>query len=252
MRRPLIALALLLRTLCATAAAAAPTLTLPQTAVVPGSPVAVTVSGTPGEFFAVLGSSVNAGFSFAGVPLSVGADLVILATGTLDASGTHTVTVVPPFNGTTLDRYYLQAVTSPSAAYVPLQVSAGRVVVNADLAAGVGGTPGAPGVPGPAGPQGPPGPQGPTGPAGPTTVRVRTASAVAQARIGGYVAATCAPGERATGGGGFNLGLAEMTLTQSGPTELLDGETPTGWFVTYENRGAQDRTITAFAICAAP
>jgi hypothetical protein len=63
----------------------------------------------------------------------------------------------------------------------------------------------------------------------------------------------CAAGERATGGGGFSNGLPGLILTQSGPfPQLTDNETPTGWFVTYDNNTAQSRTITAFAICAAP
>ena len=44
-----------------------------------------------------------------------------------------------------------------------------------------------------------------------------------------------------------------MILTQSGPfPQLTDDETPTGWFVTYDNTTAQNRTVTAFAICVAP
>lgn len=275
--------------LLVTAASAQPQISLPTTVVSPGESVTVAVTGAPGEFFAVLGSTVNGGFSYAGVALGVGTDVVILAQGVLGGSGQVSVDVVPPFNGTLLDRYYLQAVTSTASNFVPPQPSQGRVVRNGDLVLDVPGTvgpEGPPGPPGPAGatgavgPEGAPGPQGPTGPAGPqgttgsagpaglagpagptgpqgpagaTNVRVRTATAVVNPNLSGGLAVACLPGERATGGGVFNWGLGELHITQTGPyPELTEGETPTGWFATVKNMDNVLREITGFAICAAP
>ncbi len=119
------------------AAAAQPSLAVATVAVPPGSAVAVTVGGVPGRHFAVIGSATNAGFAHAGVPLAVGSDVAILAVGVLDGTGVAQVSVTPPFVGTTLDRYYLQAVTSPSAAFAPLEASTGRVVRNRDSATGI-------------------------------------------------------------------------------------------------------------------
>lgn len=119
------------------AAAAQPVLTVAAVAVPPGSPVAVTVTGVPGRHFAVIGSAVNAGLSHGGVALAVGTDVAILASGILNGTGSAVVPVTPPFVGTTLDRYYLQAVTSPSPAFEPLEASAGRVLRNRDSATGI-------------------------------------------------------------------------------------------------------------------
>jgi hypothetical protein len=119
------------------AAAAQPTLALATVAVPPGTAVAVTVTGVPGRHFAVIGSATNAGFTYGGVSLAVGADLAVLAQGVLDGTGSAVVPVTPPFVGTSLDRYYLQAVTSASAAFVPLEASSGRVVRNRDSATGI-------------------------------------------------------------------------------------------------------------------
>ena len=146
-----------------TAVAQPPQLSLSTTIAGPGSAVTATVSGTPGQRYALIASSTNAGFAFGGVQLAVGADVVVLAVGTLDGSGSIQLPVVAPFLGTTLDRYYLQAVTSQSAAFVPLAASPGVVIRNADLVSNLVG------APGPVGPVGPVGPAGPTGPAGPAT-----------------------------------------------------------------------------------
>ena len=165
-----VALVLGLTTLAAPAAAQ-PTLTTPATTVAPGAPVTVTITGTPGQQYALLGSSVGAGMAYAGVNLGVGADFAILSMGAIGGTGSVSVNVTPPFVGTTLDRYYLQAVTSVSAAFVPLSASGSLVLRNNDLLAGAIGTPGPQGPAGPAGPAGAagaPGPQGPAGPAGPT------------------------------------------------------------------------------------
>ena len=83
--------------------------------VVPGQAVDVTVTGPPGQHVALIGSSVGSGFSYGGVPLAVGTDVVILGTGVL-AGGQASFRVTPPFRGATLDRYYLQAATSTNPA----------------------------------------------------------------------------------------------------------------------------------------
>jgi len=266
--------------LLVTAASAQPQISLPTTIVSPGESVTAAVTGTPGEFYAVLGSSVNGGFTYAGVALGVGTDVVILAQGVLGGSGQASVDVVPPFNGTLLDRYYLQAVTSTASNFVPPQPSQVRVVRNGDLVLDVPGTvgpEGPPGRPGPAGatgpvgpqgepgPQGPAGPQGPVGPAGPlgpsgpqgpagtTNVRVRTQMGMGQARLGGFAVVSCEPGEVATGGGGHAGGAPEVSITQSAPYPLPEaGAAPTGWFVSFENPTTTDRAIYVYALCAVP
>jgi len=245
-----------------TPVSAQPQILLSTTMARPGDAVTITVSGDPGEHYAVIGSSVNGGFSYAGVALGVGPDVVILAQGVLNGSGVASIRVVPPFNGTVLDRYYLQAVTSPAPNFMPLEASPGHAVRNGDLIAGLAGADGPPGPEGPAGPagapgatgpQGPAGPMGLTGPAGATSVRVRTQSALINPHFPAGVHVPCAAGERATGGGGAVSGVQGLIITQSAPyPELSEGESPTGWYVSYLNTTAQAYYIHGFAICVAP
>lgn len=257
--------------LYASTAGAQPHLRVSADVAAPGQAVTVTLTGTPDVFYAVLGSSVNGGFRYAGLPLAVGADVVILAQGLLGASGEVAVEITPPFSGTTLDRYYLQGVTSTAPNFVPLTPSVSRVVRNADLVLGLPGTPGPAGPPGPPGPPGPvgasgppgaageagaPGPAGPMGmpgPAGATTVRVRTRSVLIPSQGAAVVVVPCADGERATGGGGGTSGVGGLLLTQSLPyPQLEEGETPTGWAVSYTSTRTQSSYVHGFAICAAP
>jgi hypothetical protein len=162
--------------------AQAPGLTVSATVVPPGASLAATVTGTPGHQFVLAGSSTNAGVTHAGIPVSLGADIALLGIGMLDASGRAVITITPPFVGTALDRYYLQAFTSPSASFMPFQATVRVVLLNGDLQLGLIGPPGPTGPPGPVGPpgsqgppgergspgpQGPPGQQGPPGPTGP-------------------------------------------------------------------------------------
>jgi hypothetical protein len=116
-------------------AAAQPTLSASSTNVPPGASVTLTVTGTAGHHFAVITSAVGSGFSYAGAALSVGSDVAIVATGVIAGSGTAVVGFTPPFAGSTLDRFYVQAVTSTSPAFSPLQASAGIVLRNRDLIA---------------------------------------------------------------------------------------------------------------------
>ena len=69
--------------------------------------------------------------------------------------------VKPPFLGTVLDRFYVQAATSFSSKFDTLESSASAIVRNGDLVKGLEGPPG------PQGPAGAVGAVGPTGPAGP-------------------------------------------------------------------------------------
>lgn len=154
-----------------TASAQTTTLTASTTTVVPGSEVTLSIGGSPGQHVAVIGSTTGAGFSFGGIALAVGTDVRLLFLGVLDGSGAARVAFAPPFLSTTLDRYYVQAVTSPSPGFLPLSASGGVVLRNNDLLGGLVGQPGPAGPQGPAGPPGVPGASGPpgaTGPAGPT------------------------------------------------------------------------------------
>jgi hypothetical protein len=108
---------------------------------------------------------------------------------------------------------------------------------------------------GPAGSQGPQGPAGPAGPAGPTGQQGPAGSATtynyrqAQA-VGNIVEAYCLPGEKLTGGGGYNT--KDAPLLRSFPiSDTLGtnayGTVGIGWQVAAETSGG---TIVAFAICA--
>jgi len=166
MFRRVLVLTQLASVLFAASAAAQPQISMSSSVVAPDESVAVTITGQPGAYYALLGSSVNSGVSFAGVRLKLGRDVVNLATGTLGGDGQATVSIVPPFLGTVLDRYYIQAVASFSPQFDPLEASAVAVIRNDDLVTGLEGPPGPEGPAGPAGPTGPQGPAGPTGPQG--------------------------------------------------------------------------------------
>ena len=139
-----------------------------ETVLTPGAPVTAIVAGPPGDYFVVLGSAVGAGLSFGGQNLAVGTDYAVVASGQLDGSGRATVSGVPPFLFTTLDRYYLQAATSSAPTFVPIALSPGRVLRNGDLVGGLSGPGGPQGPVGPTGLTGPSGATGPSGPAGAT------------------------------------------------------------------------------------
>lgn len=166
---PLLITGFLVATAAADSLAQVPQLAVSNTVVSPGASVLVTLNGPPGQSFALVGSSTNAGFQFSGVQFSVGVDVAILSTGTLDSGGVAQLSVVAPFRGSTLDRFYLQAAFSATPAFASLTLSNGVVVRNGDLVGGLVGSPGPPGLQGavgPAGSQGPTGPPGPPGPAG--------------------------------------------------------------------------------------
>lgn len=137
MRRTFLACIALLA--AASAASAQPTMTASPLVPNPGVPVTVTVTGTAGQSFAVIGSTTWGGFSYAGVNLRVGPDVAILGSGVLDGAGRGTVTFTPPFPAR--DRYYLQAATSPDG-FATIVASAGSMLLNnqeARLAMPIGG-----------------------------------------------------------------------------------------------------------------
>ena len=119
--------------LMAGAAFAQPQISVSPASVAPGQSVTITVTGPPGRFYAVIGSSVNSGVSYAGVALGVGSDFTIIRMGSLDGSGVVSFSYTPPFTGTTFDRFYVQAATSTAPDFRPLEVSASVVIRNADL-----------------------------------------------------------------------------------------------------------------------
>ena len=108
MRRFMLACAAIVLT--AVAAQAQPTLTSSPLLLNPGTSATLTVTGTAGQSFAVVGSTTWSGFTYAGVDLAVGTDVTILGVGVLNGSGTGTITFTPPFPAN--DRYHIQAVTS--------------------------------------------------------------------------------------------------------------------------------------------
>ena len=60
-------------------------------------------------------------------------------------------------------------------------------------------------------------------------------------------------GRTGTGGGGHVSGVPGLNITQSTPyPELSEGETPTGWYVSYHNTTRQAYYINGYAICVAP
>lgn len=116
----------------ATAAFAQPTMTASPIMPNPGVAVTLTVSGTAGQSFAVIGSTTWGGFSYAGVNLNVG-------TGVLNGSGQGPVSFTPPFPAR--DRHYVQAVTSTNG-FATIAASGRLTLVNneeARLAMPIGG-----------------------------------------------------------------------------------------------------------------
>ena len=122
MRRQPAVLAFLFLVCLAGRAWAQPTLTVAPLDVQPGDHVTVTVTGTPGQVWAVGGSYFGTGFVLAGVPLGLGPDAVVLGSGILDGSGAASFSFTPPPAGlTTL--FYVQAVTAADASFTNPQAS---------------------------------------------------------------------------------------------------------------------------------
>lgn len=110
----------------------AQSITVPIDSVVPGESVNVTISGAPGQNFALIGSTTDSGFTYAGVPLRAGPDVQILMVGALDGAGNAVVPVRPPFPAR--DRYYLQAAVSPTPAFSSITPGNSLVLVNRQVA----------------------------------------------------------------------------------------------------------------------
>ena len=224
-------------------------LTLDRDIAAPGAAVTATITGTPGQRYALVGSSMGAGLSHAGRALSIGADFAILAMGTLDGSGQVAVAVTPPFLLTTLDRYYLQAVTSPSPSFVPIDLSPGRVVRNGDLVSGLVGPTGPAGPAGPtgiAGPDGAPGPSGSEGPAGATGATGSPGPGVPGATgvtgPTGPAGATAATGPAGLlGGGRAPFSIATVAPASARPAMTIG---PDGFaLISYEDTTANDLKV---------
>ncbi len=113
--------------LTATMAFAQPTMTASPLNPNPGVTVNVTVTGTAGHSYALIGSTTWNGFTYAGVNLSVGTDVAILGIGVLDGAGQATISFVPPFPAR--DRFYVQAVTS-SDGFASIAASSRLTLVN--------------------------------------------------------------------------------------------------------------------------
>jgi hypothetical protein len=94
------------------------------------------------------------------------------------------------------------------------------------------------------GAQGAQGAQGPAGAAGATNVTVREGAAAT-----GTSTASCNPGERATGGGGFT-DAASSFLWESAPVQTSG--TATTWSASAQNTTGTDVNVQAYVICAAP
>lgn len=250
------------------ASAQAPVIQPASDQIAPGQSVNVTLTGVSGAHFAVIGSATNAGFSYAGVALAVGNDVVVLASGVLGGSGSVTVAITPPFLGTTLDRYYLQGATAASPSFAGLEPSNGVVLRNADLVSGLAGPVGPAGPPGPTGPAGATGPQGltgpqgtpgptgatgpqgptgltgatgPQGPAGPGALGWTTSTYDLPSNIAVALGAACANGEPLAVSCGyvpFDIGLLDVTVRYFGHTSGNNA------VCNIANTGAVTRTVT--------
>jgi hypothetical protein len=97
---------------------------------------------------------------------------------------------------------------------------------------------------GPRGPAGARGPQGLPGPAGATNVTLRSGPLALETSV-----ATCAPGERAVGGGGFTPDPLSF-LYNSSPT-IVSG-TPTDWEAAAQTDIGDPANVQAYVICASP
>ena len=244
-------------------------ISVPYNVVVPGASVTATVTGPPGQFFAVTGSATNAGFSYGGVPLPMGPDVIVLHVGVLDGTGQATVPVTPPFIGTVLDRYYLMAAWSTNSSFLPPNPSSSIVVRNGDLVGSVVGPPGPVGPQGPVGPTGPTGPIGLTGAAGPVGPMGSTGAVGPQGLQGppgvsgfehiagetslpddspGKIAhAECPPGKVLIGGGYAISESSDIIVTRiNGPQD--NGQVWT--VIAHRVTGSGVWTLGAFALCA--
>jgi hypothetical protein len=113
------------------------------------------------------------------------------------------------------------------------------------------------GARGPQGDSGAQGQAGPQGPAGATNVVSRSATGplVSPGNIG-TVIASCAAGERATGGGwAFAEGTFRDTLVETSQPVSDAGGVPRQWYVRYwnnTNTGSSNLALVGYVLCASP
>jgi hypothetical protein len=93
---------------------------------------------------------------------------------------------------------------------------------------------------------------GASGAAGATSVTEQIATGKIAATSSGSGSVSCPSGTRATGGGGFDGGVATATIYQDGPLPNSgSAATPTGWEVSWKTN-ADAITWSVYAICASP
>ena len=93
---------------------------------------------------------------------------------------------------------------------------------------------------------------GATGAAGATNVTEQIATGKIAANSSGSGTVSCPAGTKATGGGGFDGGVATAVIYQDGPLPNSgSAATPTGWQVSW-NTNADAITWSVYAICATP
>ncbi len=80
----------------ATRAEAQPFLSISSTEVAPGAPVTVTITAYTRTTWALAGSTRATGLVYAGVPLGLGTDVAIIASGGLNGSGQASFLYLPP------------------------------------------------------------------------------------------------------------------------------------------------------------
>jgi hypothetical protein len=105
---------------------------------------------------------------------------------------------------------------------------------------------------GPEGAPGAPGPAGAPGAPGATKVVVRQGTVVSVTNgTDGTATASCAPGERATGGGNSIAG-STWSVMESFPTGGNSTTPPTGWRVDAHNGAGTAQNLVALVICSSP
>jgi hypothetical protein len=117
--------------LVSASATQAQTLSVPASAVAPGGSVSVTVTGTAGENYALVGSETSSGLTFNGVSFALGTVFQVLSVGVLDGTGRAVVSVTPPFPAR--DRYYLQGLTSASAGFIPFSLTPSLPLLSSEV-----------------------------------------------------------------------------------------------------------------------
>jgi hypothetical protein len=96
------------------------------------------------------------------------------------------------------------------------------------------------------------GAKGVTGDAGAANVTEQIATGTIAASSSGSGTVNCPAGTKATGGGGFDGGVATAVMYQDGPIPNSGtAATPTGWQASWKTNG-DGITWSVYAICASP